>query len=96
MSNLMQQIANMRKLNPKLKLSGILPTMWYKSEKITEAMNVLLKSSLPVFLPIRRSNKVDDMTFAQKPLIVSSPHCGAAVKTPGAVFCTSCGRRLDE
>lgn len=23
------------------------------------------------------------------------PHCGAAVKTPGAVFCTSCGRRLD-
>ena len=79
MSNLMQQIASMRKLNPKLKLSGILPTMWYKSEKITEAMNVLLKSSLPVFLPIRRSNKVDDMTFAQKPLIVSSPHCGAAV-----------------
>ena len=24
------------------------------------------------------------------------PHCGAAVKTPGAVFCTSCGKRLDE
>lgn len=24
------------------------------------------------------------------------PHCGAAVRTPGAVFCTSCGRRLDE
>lgn len=24
------------------------------------------------------------------------PHCGAAVKTLGAVFCTSCGRRLDE
>lgn len=24
------------------------------------------------------------------------PHCGATVKTPGAVFCTSCGRRLDE
>ena len=24
------------------------------------------------------------------------PHCGAAVKTPGAVFCTSCGMRLDE
>lgn len=24
------------------------------------------------------------------------PHCGAAVRTPGAVFCTSCGRKLDE
>ena len=24
------------------------------------------------------------------------PHCGAAVKTPGAVFCTVCGGRLDE
>lgn len=79
MTNLMKQIANMRKLNPSLKLSGILPTMWYRSEKISEAMNVLSSSGLPVFPPIRRSNKVDDMTFSQKPIIVSSPHCAAAI-----------------
>ena len=24
------------------------------------------------------------------------PHCGAAVKMPGAAFCTACGERLDE
>ena len=31
-----------------------------------------------------------------QPAVPHCPHCGAAVKTPGAVFCTSCGRRLDE
>ena len=31
-----------------------------------------------------------------QPAELRCPHCGAAVKTPGAVFCTSCGRRLDE
>lgn len=79
MSNLMQQIANMRKINPGLKLGGILPTMWYKSTKIHEAEEMLCKSGLPLFPHIRRTNKVDDMTFAQEPLLVSSPRSAAAV-----------------
>ena len=71
----------MRKLNPKLKLSGILPTMWYKSEKITEAMNVLLKSSLPVFLPIRRYNDGRDITYLLNftPSLITTSDAGSGI-----------------
>lgn len=79
MANLMRQIQNMRKINPALKLAGLLPTMIYKSDNIAEARAALEASGLPVFPPIRRTAKVDDMTFAQEPLIVSSPKSAACV-----------------
>lgn len=78
MSNLMRQIANMRKINTGLKLGGLLPTMWYKSDNIVNAEKTLRDSGLPVYPHIRRTNKVDDMTFAQEPVIVSSPKSAAA------------------
>lgn len=79
MTNLLRQIANMRKINPKLRLAGILPTMWYNSPTIVEAEGTLRKSGLPVFPHIRRTDKVDDMTFAQEPLLISSPRSAAGV-----------------
>ncbi len=78
MANLTRQIANMREINPRLRLSGLLPTMYYKSDKIREAEEILRKSGLPVYSHIRRTPKVDDMTFAGKPLIETSPTCSAA------------------
>lgn len=77
MANLMRQIANMRQINPKLRLGGLLPTMWYRSENIQRAEETLRASGLPVYPHIRRTNKVDDMTFAQQPLLVSSPKSAA-------------------
>ena len=79
MTNLMRQIQNMKKINPQLRLAGLLPTMVYKSDVIREARATLEASGLPVFPPIRRTAKVDDMTFAQEPLIVSSPKSAACV-----------------
>lgn len=79
MTNMMHQIANMRRINPRLKLLGCLPTMWYDSPKIVEAEQTLKESGLPVFGHIRRSDKVDDMTFAQEPLLISSPRSAAGV-----------------
>lgn len=79
MSNMMHQIANMRSINADLRLGGLLPTQWYNSPKIVEAEEELRKSGLPVYPHIRRSNKVDDMTFAQEPLAVSSPRSAAGV-----------------
>lgn len=79
MANLMRQIANMRQINSKLKLSGLLPTMWYRSENIEEAERQLRASGLPIYPHIRRTSKVDDMTFAQEPLILSSPKSAACV-----------------
>lgn len=79
MANLMRQIANMRQINGKLKLAGLLPTMWYKSDNIQDAEEQLRASGLPVFSHIRRTAKVDDMTFAQEPLISCSPKSAACI-----------------
>lgn len=80
MVNLMRQVSNMRQINPKLRVAGCLPTMWYKSPKIQEAEETLRASGLPVFQThIRRTDKVDDMTFDQEPLLISSPRSAAAV-----------------
>lgn len=79
MANLMRQIKNMRKINPRLKLAGCLPTMWYPDEKIQAAEQQLKDAGLPVFHHIRNSRKVDDMTFAQEPLLISSPRSGAGI-----------------
>jgi chromosome partitioning protein len=79
MANLMRQISNMRAINPQLRLAGLLPTMVYKSEKISAALETLRSSKLFVFPSIRKTNKVDDMTFAQRPLIESSPKSAACI-----------------
>lgn len=77
MANLMQQIYNMRTINRKLVVRGLLPVMWYRNDTIIEAEQTLRKSTLPVFHHIRSTPKVDLMTWAQEPLIISSPRSGA-------------------
>lgn len=78
MANLKRQILNMRSLNPLLSLAGVLPTMSYKSENVQSSIKTLQEYGLTVFSPIRRTPKVDDMTFDQKPIIYSSPKSAAA------------------
>lgn len=65
MANVMQQVRNMQRINSRLKVSGILPTMWYRDEVIQEAEEVLKNSTLHIFPHIRRSNKADEMTFSR-------------------------------
>lgn len=77
MTNLLEQVKYMRKVNADLTVSGILPTMFYPTEQMRKAEDALRASDLPVFPHIRRSTKVDDMTFAQVPLTKSSPRSSA-------------------
>ena len=79
MANLMRQIRNMKRINPRLRLAGCLPTMWYKDPQIQAAETQLRAAGLPIFHHIRRSDKVDDMTFQQEPLLISSPNSAAGV-----------------
>lgn len=79
MSNLMRQVKNMRRINPRLTIAGVLPTMWYKDPEINDAENELRRAGLPVFPHIRRSDKVDRMTFRQDPLLICSPNSAAGV-----------------
>lgn len=79
MVNLMRQIQNMTAINPRLKVAGCLPTMWYKSETMMMAETALRGTGLRVFPHIRRTDKVDEMTFAQEPLLICSPKSAAGV-----------------
>lgn len=79
MGNLMRQIRNMRQINPRLRLSGCLPTMWYKDEQIMSAEQQLRDAKLPIYPHIRRSDKVDIMTWQQEPLVISSPKSSAGI-----------------
>ena len=76
MANLLQQIQNMRRLNPGLRVLGVVPTMWYKSEESTNAERTLQEAGIPVLTKIRRSDRVDAMTYRQEPLISCSPKSG--------------------
>lgn len=79
MGNLMRQIKNMRRINPRLRLAGCLPTMWYNDPQISDAEKQLRAAGLPIFHHIRRSDTVDKMTFRQEALLVSSPNSGAGI-----------------
>ena len=78
MGNILRQVRNMQRINPELEIAGLLPTMWYKTKNIQQAETALRGSGFKVFSRIRRTPKVDDMTFAQRPLIESSPTSAAA------------------
>ena len=76
MANLLQQIQNMRRINPRLRVLGVLPVMWYKSERTGAAERALREAGLRILPRIRRSDKVDEMTYRQAPLISCSPKSG--------------------
>lgn len=77
MGNLLRQISNMRKINPSLRLAGVLPVIWYPSKEAEAALAQLREFGLTVFSRIRRSTMVDAMTYRQEPLYRSSPKSGA-------------------
>lgn len=77
LGNLARQISNMRKINPDLRIAGLLPVMWYESPENNKALATLRESLLHVFPRIRRSTMVDAMTYRQAPLYVTSPKSGA-------------------
>ena len=80
MANLTRQVSNMRRVNPRLRIAGLLPTMYYANPSFVAALIELKNSRLPVFdTAIRRSPKVDNMTFAQEPITKFSPRSAAGI-----------------
>lgn len=76
-ANLLEQIRNMRRINPDLEVAGVLPTMTYRdelqAEKASEIRARLAACQIRTFNNIRRSALVDKSTFLQEPLITASP-----------------------
>ena len=77
LANILEQIKNMRRVNPDLRIAGVLPTMYYPDEIQQKAEATLRKALEPVgvhcFHHVRRSVKMDGSTFEQLPLLKFSP-----------------------
>ena len=79
LANVSRQIDNMQRINPKIRVAGALITMWRNVPVVLEAEGSLRDSGLlPVFQTvIRRTDKVDEMTFERKPIAIYSPRSAA-------------------
>ena len=79
-ANILQQIINMREVNPRLRVAGLLITKYYDlmQDKVTELVNL---RALPVYKTMIRDNRyyVAQSTFEGEPLPSYSPHCAAAI-----------------
>lgn len=81
MTELIVQVANMRKVNPDLRVAGVLLTMYRSTPACEEAEKFLREqNTFRVFdTVIRFSDLVGDSTFAQEALPVFSPRSAACV-----------------
>ena len=69
MRELLTQISGVRGICPGIRTAGILVTMWHNSPAVVQGEALLRDSGDPVFRTvIRRSDKVDESTFARQPL----------------------------
>lgn len=79
MEELEQQIENAKQLNHKLKFKGCLITMYYNRDVCRQGEAWLQHQRYPVFKThIRRTEKVDEVTFTNESLMEYSPRSGAA------------------
>ena len=77
MANLAAQIGTMRKINSRLRLLGVLPTMVTGMDHANDALQQLREAGMPVVLPVvPRSDKVNGMTWEREPLRAYSPRSG--------------------
>lgn len=76
---LQRQIDGLRTVNPLVKISGALITMWHNAEAVTAGVSALRESGIvPVFRTvIRRTDKVDESTYARQTLDTWSPYSSA-------------------
>lgn len=66
MGNIIQQVDNMRRLNNRLRVAGVLPTKWYRDDTILDAESILRQSALNVFHRIRYSKRMKAVTFSRE------------------------------
>ena len=61
MAQLLQQIKSVQRIQPRVKVAGVLVTMWHNTPSVTQGEAILRESGVPMFeTVIRRSDKVDE------------------------------------
>jgi len=73
-----EQINNAKQVNPNLILKGCFITQWQKNNANLQTETLLIKEKYPIFKThIRRTPKIDESTFENKPILEYSKRCGA-------------------
>lgn len=69
MVQLISQIGSIRRFQPKIRIAGVLLTMWHNAPAVVQGEEILRSSAVPVFRTvIRRSDKVDEAGFLRQSL----------------------------
>lgn len=77
-AELAAQIAALRRVQPSVRIGGALVTMWHNAEVVCQGEELLRRSGIPVYrTTIRRTDKVDESTFARLPAHSYSKRCSA-------------------
>ena len=80
MQELLAQIGSVQAIQPAIRVGGVLITMWHNAPAIVQGEQLLRSSNLPVYRThIRRSDKVDEASFAAQSLGEYSPRSSAGV-----------------
>lgn len=62
-----------------IRIAGVLVTMWHNAPVVTQGEQYLRAMDVPVFeTTIRRTDKMDEATFARQPISDYSRWCAAA------------------
>lgn len=80
MAELVRQVENMRRVNPRLRVAGVLGTQYHRTNEEREIHRLLTQESgLPVFRTlIRFSAPVLRSIAARESILTFSPYCGAS------------------
>lgn len=80
MQFLLDQIQELHRVNGRCKVEGVLITQWHNVDVVCQAETLLRDKGVPVFHSrIRRTDKVDESTWACEPLQVYSKYSSAGV-----------------
>lgn len=73
------QIEGVQRVGQSIRIAGVLVTMWHNAPVVTQGEAYLRSQPVPVFeTTIRRTDKVDESTFARQPISDYSRWCAAA------------------
>lgn len=81
MDSLAEQVKNMREINPRLRVAGVLVTKYMGTDEERKACQTIANSGMmPVYeTRIRFSRLVSTATYNEKPLVQFSSRCAASV-----------------
>ena len=80
MEDMRRCISDIRSINPRIKIAGVLVCQWHNAPVITEGETLLRSLGVPVFnTVIRRTDKMPESTLQREAICTYSPRSAAGI-----------------